>query len=53
MENKIIVSVKNVYGLNMFYPVNDQANKLLKLVNNKKTLTNENLIIAKAIEKPI
>ena len=45
MERQIIVNIRNVYGNEVAYPVNGQAQKLAALVN-QKTLTAATLRLA-------
>jgi hypothetical protein len=48
MNNVIRVQIRTVYGIDRFYPVNDQAELLAKLTGTV-TLTETNLKTAKAM----
>ncbi|NDD55767.1 hypothetical protein EBZ39_18200 [bacterium] len=45
MTNKVIVQVKTVYGIERYYPVNEQARYIASLAN-QTTLTDKELRIA-------
>jgi hypothetical protein len=48
MENQIIIEVKNVYGNETIYPVNDAA-KVLAEIAGTKTLTRRTLKLAQQL----
>jgi hypothetical protein len=44
LSNTIDVEVRNVYGVDRFYPANDKARTMAEMLYGRKTLNQEDLI---------